>query len=190
MYLCLLLSHGGLISLREKICEISYLLPVPGHSFGSIYCNVSCRLVGILFPINWLSLSWSYSNLPKVQRGCRKESRKSNILFSNSIAFLDQLEGEKCRNSSRLWPWVNKWYKNVWSVYVHVGFWEKHDKTKMSLTHPYPYSFHENHPPCAIETSHLPFYGLLHATSTAERGRLLSASLPQSSDHEGPKVSI
>lgn len=34
-------------------------------------------------------------------------------------------------------------------------FLQKRDETKRSLTHPYPFSFHKNHPPCTIETSHL-----------------------------------
>lgn len=40
-------------------------------------------------------------------------------------------------------------------MYVYCVFLQNHDKTKISLTHPYPYSFHEDHLPCTIETSHL-----------------------------------
>lgn len=32
-------------------------------------------------------------------------------------------------------------------------FLQKCERTKISPTHPYPYSFHENYPPCIIETS-------------------------------------
>lgn len=37
---------------------------------------------------------------------------------------------------------------------------KKSDKTKISPTHPYPYSFHQNYPPCVIETSRLPVHFL------------------------------
>lgn len=37
-------------------------------------------------------------NFPGYQRVCRKDSRKSDILISNVIAFLDLLVGEKVEN--------------------------------------------------------------------------------------------
>lgn len=37
---------------ERKICEIAYLLPVPGYRFGSVFCKFNCRLVRVLFPNN------------------------------------------------------------------------------------------------------------------------------------------
>lgn len=49
-------------------------------------------------------------------------------------------------------------------IYVSICFFKKCSKTKISLTHPYPYSFHKNHSLCTIETSclSLSFLFMLH----------------------------
>jgi hypothetical protein len=66
-------------------------------TFVSVFCNFSCRLVRVLLLINLAcdNISWPCHIFPRYQGVCREDSRKSNLLISNFIAFLDLLAGGK-----------------------------------------------------------------------------------------------
>lgn len=63
-------------------------------------------------------------------------------------------------------------------MYMYVS--PKSDKTKISLTHPYPYSFHNTHSPGTTETSLLVCQPPGHVLRTPEGGRIFSASYLES----------
>lgn len=87
----------------EKAEREKYPLSAPGHSSGSIFCKLNCRLVRVLFlfitqPMLISPSSWSHSNFPRILRVYRKDSRKKilySLMLYSSSSSLSRRKGRK-----------------------------------------------------------------------------------------------
>ena len=132
IYFCLLLPHGGMIRLREKK-YVSYLI--------FYLCQaIALEVYFVYSTVGYWKCCFPLINLAHVDtsfllvifkpfqgnKGCVGRSLEKVIFYSLMLySFSRSLSGEKSRKSSRIWPWVNRWHENVWSMYVTCMFLQK-----------------------------------------------------------------
>lgn len=108
IYLCLLLSHGGLIRLKEKYVRYLIFYLCQAIALEVYFVNSTVDYWEYCFPIinlacveiSFLLVTFKLSQGTKGYVGRNLE--KNNILFFHVIAFLDLLVGKKVENQVEL----------------------------------------------------------------------------------------